>query len=141
MLAPLATFPAMFAMSRSLPEKNTLGLSKTLMDIFGTFNGLIMYGLTEVIIPKMAPWLLKKMPNGEDEAARDTHITRLILFANNLIMIIIPALVTILLSEDCMRGWLNLWSTCEHSTNFDIDITLVSPALAVVAEICTGYHV
>ena len=109
------------------------------MDIFGTFNGLIMYGLTEVIIPKMAPWLLKKMPNGEDDAARDTHTTRLILFANNLIMIIIPALVTLLLSEDCMRGWLNLWSTCEHLTNFDIDITLASPALAEAVKVCTNY--
>ena len=127
-------------MSRSLPDDNVFGFSKTFGDVFDTFNGLIMYGLTELIIPKMARWFLEEVAIEKDKEARDTHVTRLILFANNLIMIIIPALVTLLLSEDCMRGWHSLWSTCEDPANFDINITLVSPALVVPAKVCLDNH-
>ena len=117
-------------MSHSVPEDNVWGLSETTLSTFRAFAGVIMSGVTYLLIPKMAKWLLNKFVTPEnDEFEVHSHLVRLIVVANTILLFLIPAIATFLLSEDCMRHWLSLWTPCQDVNNFSTNITLVSEGL------------
>lgn len=58
-------------------------------------------------------------------------MTRVIMISRMFLMLIVPAVVTILVNQDCQQGWLGLWSTCQSKTeHFNIGITVHSLGLA-----------
>ena len=113
-----------------MPEDNIWGLSETTLSTFRACAGVIMSGVTYLVIPKMAKWLLNRFVTPEDDEFEvHSQMVRLIVVANTILLFVIPAIATFLLSEDCMRHWLSLWTPCQDASNFSTNITLVSEGL------------
>ena len=125
----LAIFPALYAASANVPGNNTFGIDESVLKTFHELGGVFMYGINAVITPKLVSFIVDKFHGGTSDLST-YHATRVIMFTRMLLMLIVPACVTIVTSQDCYRGWLKVWGTCQSETNFNTQTTLISTALA-----------
>ena len=100
-----------------------------------------MYGINAVLTPMLAAHVIRAFHN-EASPSSSYHTTRVIMFSRMFLMLIVPAVVTILVNQDCQRGWLGLWSTCQSSSeHFNISITLHSQGLAKQGTISLSEYI
>jgi len=113
-----------------MPADNTFGISENVLVLIQHSSGGIMYGINAVLTPLLVVRIVKEF-HGKESQASSYHVMRVVNFSRMFLMLVIPAGVTIMANQDCGRGWLGLWNTCQaDEKSFAIDIHLTSPGLA-----------
>jgi len=106
----------MFALSKSVPPDNTLGLSHVALEAAYRGASAVLYLVTAYAIPAAARRLARKMSADMRTAAR------LILTARLTATLVIPLLATLIMHEGCLSTWLRVWKPCTGQDSFSASI-------------------
>eukprot|EP00658_Telonema_sp_P-2_P023849 TRINITY_DN19563_c0_g3_i1.p1 TRINITY_DN19563_c0_g3~~TRINITY_DN19563_c0_g3_i1.p1 ORF type:complete len:429 (+),score=78.63 TRINITY_DN19563_c0_g3_i1:253-1539(+) len=105
-----------YVLSTSLPGDNTLGLSRTTLDLFMYGGGPMLYVITSLMIPPLARRTVRICTGGTCPATA----SQLMAFGRVFVTLLTPCCGIVLLSQDCFAGWLAFWEPCNQEASFNI---------------------
>ena len=141
----LSTFSVLYGLGQSIPAENFLGLGQTLLN---TMTGLAPLILT-IISGTMLPILAQKMVSfqyGNHLSVHEkcSHVVRLVLPGNIIIGFLVPLFVVIVVNEDCLKLWVEMWDACtcacSDDSNFDEEYGKYRPGCFINCPPICGFE-
>ena len=104
----LSSFPMLYVLSLSLPpHENTLGLGKDFLDGIRGMIGVFLYGIKSLALPKLAvcvPCMVYR------KGPIPPRVPGLLMMGTMLVVVAFAPFATMLLvNQECLAGWLQLW--------------------------------
>lgn len=116
----LSTFSVLYGLGQSIPAKNSLGLDQALLNTMTGLAPLLLTIISGTLLPKLAQKMVTfQYGNHLSVHERCSHVVRLVLSGNIIIGFLVPLFVVIVVNEDCLKLWVEVWDACSDDSNFD----------------------
>jgi len=122
-LVVLSVPTALYALSRTLPSDNTLGLSEGMLLAFNELAVFTIYVMIVAVMPALAPWLVQRVT--QRELPDPTLACRMLLLGRIFVNMLVPTVVVMIFDNRCSAQWLHFWSPCaNHPHSFDVTVSM-----------------
>jgi len=123
---------ALYALSKTMPNENTMGLSEAALNICQWVTVVILFFILTVIIPSASHRLVRSLTGQTDLFLS----CRLQSMARLGISTVVPTVVVLIFDNSCFSYWLHFWSPCvENPGSFNISISMQPDVSRWTAEV------
>ena len=122
--AACSVVPVVYVMGESLPSDNRVGVGTTILPAVQASIGILQSVSSSLFIP----FVCRKLASFcKTDVNQWLNACNLIQALRLLTSLVVPCLVTIILNQDCMGQWTQLWNPCRDGrSDFDFNITEIN---------------
>jgi len=112
----LLSLPMVFyVLSLSIPADNTLNLDYSILTFVRATIGVILYAIKSLLLPELAAFVASLVYKEAPPKVLGLMMVSAVAF----IVVISPALVLVIVHQNCFALWMWSWTPCSYLGNFD----------------------